>query len=180
MTRDSDVNLGLRTRANVGRENSADILLSIHMNGHKSNKGGKEAAYGTITLVRPQPNQPNDNRQVNYDEDITLATRVVNTVLEVNPETNRHPSRYVADQVLGVLNDESLGNSATFHKTRACLLEVDFIDVPRVDRNFNEQDDEHQAEDDRRVGNHNSVERNRELIAEAIRDAIIDDLLHQP
>lgn len=152
MTRNADVNLGLATRANVGRDNSADVFLSIHMNGFNG------VAHGTTTHIRP-----NGNDQVNYAEDQALATRVVNAVLAVNPITNRAAN--VIDQVLGVLRDSQLGNTAAFHKTRACLLEVDFIDVPRVDANLN-------------TGPNAAA--NRQAICNAIRDAIVDDLLNQP
>ena len=38
---------------------------------------------------------------------------------------------------LGVLADASLGNTAATHKTRACLVEIEFMDVPAVDALFN-------------------------------------------
>jgi len=152
MTRDADVNLGLADRANVARDNAADVLLSIHMNGFNG------VAHGTSIFVRP-----NGNNQVNHAEDAALATRVVDAVLIANPITNR--TQNLNDQVLGVLSDTSLGNTAAFHKTRACLLEVDFIDVPAVDVRLN-------------TGPNAAA--NRQAIANAIRDAIIDDILHQP
>jgi len=152
MTRNADVNLGLAARANIARDNAADVFLSIHMNGFNG------VAHGTTTHIRP-----NGNDQINYVEDQALATRIVNAVLVVNPVTNRAAN--VVDQGLGVLRDSSLGNTAAFHKTRACLLEVDFIDVPRVDVNLN-------------TGPNAAA--NRQAICNAIRDAIINDMLNQP
>jgi len=38
---------------------------------------------------------------------------------------------------LGVLADPSLGNSAGSHPCRACLLEIEFMDVPAVDQLIN-------------------------------------------
>jgi hypothetical protein len=38
---------------------------------------------------------------------------------------------------LGVLSDSALGNTSANHKTRSCLLEVEFMDVPAVDVLFN-------------------------------------------
>lgn len=152
MTRNADVNLGLAARANVARDNSADIFLSIHMNAFNG------VAHGTSNHI-----QPNGNDQINHAEDAALATRIVNAVLVANPITNR--ANNVVDQSLGVLRDSNLGNAAAFHKTRACLLEVDFIDVPRVDVTLN-------------TGPNAAA--NRQAIADAIRDAIVDDLLNQP
>lgn len=152
LTRNADINLGLAARAHVARDNSADVFLSIHMNGFNG------VAHGTTTHI-----QPNGNDQINYAEDNALATRVVNAVLVVNPITNRAAN--VVDQDLGVLRDSRLGNTAAFHKTRACLIEVDFIDVPRVDVNLN-------------TGPNAAA--NRQAICNAIRDAIIDDMLNQP
>lgn len=152
MTRDADVNLGLAARANVARDNAADVLLSIHMNGFDG------VAHGTTTHIRPA-----GNNQINHDEDEALATRVVNAILVVNPITNR--ANNVVDQVLGVLSDASLGNNAAHHKTRACLLEVDFIDVPRVDVTLNTGP---------------GAAANRQAICNATAGAIINDLLNQP
>lgn len=152
MTRDADVNLGLADRANVARDNAADVLVSIHMNGFNG------VAHGTTVFVRP-----NGNNQVNHAEDVALATRVVNAVLVVNPITNR--AQNLNDMALGVLRDDSLGNVTAHHKTRACLLEVDFIDVPRVDVTLNTGPD---------------AAANRQAICNAISEAIIDDILNQP
>lgn len=38
---------------------------------------------------------------------------------------------------LGVLADTHLGNTAANHPCRACLLEIEFIDVPLVDQLLN-------------------------------------------
>ncbi len=152
MTRAGDVNLSLEARANVARDNAADVLVSIHMNGFNG------VAHGTTVFVRP-----NGNHQVNHAEDAALATRVVNAVLAVNPISNR--AQNLNDMVLGVLNDAHLGNTAVFHKTRACLLEVDFIDVLRVDETLN-------------TGPNSTA--NRQAISDAIAGAIIDDILNQP
>lgn len=152
MTRDADVNLSLAARANVGRDNAADVLVAIHMNGFDG------VAHGTTIFVRP-----NGNNQVNHAEDVALATRIVNAVLVVNPISNR--AQNLNDMVLGVLADTSLGNTAAHHKTRACLLEVDFIDVPRVDVTLNTGPD---------------AAANRQAISNAIAEAIIEDILNQP
>ncbi len=156
MTRNADVNLGIAARANVARDNSADVLLSIHMNAAAGPAHG--VAHGTVVYVRT-----NGIDQLNHADDVAFATRVVDAVLVVNPVTNR--AQNLNDFTRGPLRDSSLGNTAAHHKTRACLLEVDFIDHQRVDQNLNTGPD---------------AAANRQAICDAIAGAIIDDLLNQP
>src|SRR5690606_29165956 len=68
MTRTADENREGAVRANIGRDNGADILLSIHFNAFNG------IARGTETLVR----RSSDN--VNYDQDTALAQRVNDAV----------------------------------------------------------------------------------------------------
>ncbi|MEZ0469750.1 N-acetylmuramoyl-L-alanine amidase [Luteimonas salinilitoris] len=152
MTRNADVNLGIAARANVARDNSADVLLSIHMNAFNG------VAHGTTIFVRT-----NGVDQLNHADDAAFATRVVDAVLAVNPVSDR--AQNLNDFTRGPLRDSALGNNAAHHKTRACLLEVDFIDVQRVDENLNTGPD---------------ATANRQAICNAIAGAIIDDLLNQP
>ena len=150
MTRTTDINLGLSTRANVARDNGADIFLSIHYNGFDG------VVRGTETLIRPSGND-----QVNHGEDHAFAARINNAILNIMPG----PNRGVKDQVLGVLSDSSLGNTSVFHTTRGALCEIDFIDVREVDELLN-------------TGLNAAT--NRSLVADAIRGGIIDDLEKQP
>ena len=46
-------------------------------------------------------------------------------------------NRGVKESSFGVLRDDLLGNSAAQHACRACLLEIEFLDVPKVDELFN-------------------------------------------
>jgi N-acetylmuramoyl-L-alanine amidase len=126
MTRDTDKNLSLAARANVARTHRADRLLSIHFNGFD----GK--TRGTETLVRPVA-----NGNVNYADDKKFATRIQNAALGVlRAHDPRAKDRGVKDQKLGVLNDVELGNTSGGH-CRACMIEVEFIDVPAVDTLLN-------------------------------------------
>ena len=154
MTRNADVNLGLAARANVGRDNAADVFITIHFNGFNG------VAHGVSIYVR-RPGAPN---QVNHADDVALATRVITDVRIANPISNR-ASDAPHDEGFGTMSDVSLGNTAAHHKTRACYLEVDFIDVPAVDVRLN-------------TGPNAAA--NRQAIANAIKDAIIDDMLNQP
>lgn len=123
MTRTTDTNLRLSARANVARDHRADLLLSIHFNGFDGMVRGVE------TLVRPVA-----DGNVNHGEDKAFAVKIQKRVFEaVKARDPNTKNRGVKDQKLGVLNDAALGNTATSHPCRACLLEIEFIDVADVD-----------------------------------------------
>lgn len=99
---------------------------------------------------------------MNAAEDRGLADRVQAAVFAA---LARHDAaardRGVKDnQRLGVLADLSLGNTRERQRTRACLLEVEFIDVPAVDRLLNGDD----------------ADAVRADLAASIAEAIVDDL----
>lgn len=118
LTRDSDVNLGLSARANLARDTGATRFLSIHYNGFNGEASGIE------TLISPQA-----QGNVNYAEDHAFATAIQTAALYAlqahAPDTK---DRGVKEQSLGVLNDAALGGQCL-----ACLVELEFIDVPAVD-----------------------------------------------
>jgi len=125
-TRSTDVNLSLAERANVARDNKADLFVSIHFNGFNAIARGVEAFVRTA------------DSNVNLADDTAFAQRVQAAVLKAikarDPQTK---DRGVKQMNLGVLADASLGNTAATHKTRACLVEIEFMDVPAVDALFN-------------------------------------------
>lgn len=151
MTRTGDVNLSLADRAHVARTNHADRFLSIHLNAFNG------VTRGIETYVR----RAQDN--VNLSDDKRFATNIQNAVLHaiksVDPATN---DRGVKEEKFGVLRDDSLGNTSGGH-CRACLLEVEFLDVPAVDVLLN-------------TGPNATAVRGQ--IAKAIAGAIINDLEH--
>ena len=151
MTRTGDVNLSLADRAHVGRTNHADRFLSIHLNGYN------KVTRGVETYVR----RAQDN--VNLADDKRFATNiqsaVFNAIRSADPGTH---NRGVKEEKFGVLNDVSLGNTSGGH-CRACLLEVEFLDVPAVDVLLN-------------TGPNATAVRGQ--IAKAIAGAIINDLVH--
>lgn len=154
MTRDDDSNLPGAARANVGRDNGADILLSIHFNGFN------RIARGTETLVR----RLSDN--VNHDQDVALARRVNDAVYgAVLAHDEGARDRGVKDQELAVLSDPALGNAASYHPLRSALLEVEFIDNEDVDNLLSINEGHEQVRQD---------------IADAIGGALIDDLRRNP
>ncbi|MEE4298894.1 MAG: N-acetylmuramoyl-L-alanine amidase, partial [Pseudomonadales bacterium] len=151
LTRETDENLGLSARAAVAAETGADVFLSLHYNGFNGRVRGTE----TWILSEALGN-------VNAAEDRGLAERVQAAVFGT---LARHDAaardRGVKDnQRLGVLADLSLGNTRERHRTRACLLEVEFIDVPTVDRLLNGE----------------RADAVRTELASAIAEAVVDDL----
>jgi N-acetylmuramoyl-L-alanine amidase len=152
LTRNSDTNLGLSDRAQVAESKNADVFLSIHFNGFNG------SARGTETWILSAA-----NGNVNEREDHELAQRLQAALLTAiqSFDPNARDRGVKNNQKLGVLNDISLGNIRGEHNTRACLIEVEFIDNPAVDELLNT------GADARAV---------RDAIAEAIAEAIIDDL----
>ncbi len=127
MTRSTDVNLGLAARANVARDQPADLLLSIHYNGFDAR------ARGVETFVRPVA-----NGNVDHAQDTAFAQKVQRRVFQaIKARDAATRDRGVKDLRLGVLDDVALGNTGGSHPCRACLLEIEFIDVSAVDQLLN-------------------------------------------
>jgi N-acetylmuramoyl-L-alanine amidase len=151
LTRNSDVNLGLADRAKVAKDLRADLFLSIHFN------GAEGAARGVEALVRPKA-----AGNVNHAEDTAFARRVqgavFNAIRGVDPTTK---DRGVKDQELGVLRDDSLGNSITNHPCRACLLEIEFLHMAEVDKLFNVEP---------------QGARTRDVVADAVARALLEEV----
>lgn len=150
LTRTGDVNLSLADRARVARTNRADRFLSIHFNAFNG------VSRGVETYIRKPP----DN--VNLMEDRRFARKIQNAVFDVVESFDQASNdRGVKEERFGVLNDVSLGNTSGGH-CRACLLEVEFLDVPAVDVLLN-------------TGENAATV--RKSIAQAIARAIIRDLV---
>ena len=152
LTRSGDTNLGLSDRAQVAEAKNADIFVSIHFNGFNG------SVRGTETLILSKA-----NGNVNEAEDRKLAERIQESMFiaikKLDPAAR---NRGIKDgQKLGVLNDISLGNVRGNRNTRACLVEVEFIDNPDVDKLLNTIAGSGMA---------------RDSIATAIAEAIVDDL----
>lgn len=151
MTRSKDENLGLAARAGVAKDKKAQVFLSIHYNGFDSKVRGVE------TFVRPE-----NAGNVNLAEDTRFATRVQTRVFQaIKAKDAGTKDRGVKEMKLGVLEDGALGNTAASHPCRACLLEIEFIDVAAVDKLLN-------------TGPNAAAVRSD--IAVAIKDAILEEL----
>lgn len=122
LTRETDVNLGLAERARVAKKNKAGLFLSIHCNASEQHN-----ARGVETLISPQAINSN------FDADKAFAQRIQRAVFgAVKAHDPNTKNRGVKAQKLGVLRDANLGDN-----TRACLVELEFIDVKAVDELLN-------------------------------------------
>ena len=151
LTRTTDTNLSLANRAHVARTNHAHRFLSIHLNAFNG------VTRGVETYVR----RAQDN--VNLDADRRFARRIQNAVFDVIEGFDSGSNdRGVKEEKFGVLNDVSLGNT-NGGNCRACLLEVEFLDVPAVDVLLNTGPNAANV---------------RQTIAQAIAKAIIKDVVN--
>ncbi|MCP4765957.1 MAG: N-acetylmuramoyl-L-alanine amidase [Gammaproteobacteria bacterium] len=128
LTRAGDSNLGLADRAKVARAKGANVFVSIHYNGFNGR------VRGTETLILSAA-----NGNVNVADDKALADRLQSSVFAaLSSHDPAARNRGVKDnQRLGVLKDVQLQNPRADLETRACLLEVEFIDVDAVDKLLN-------------------------------------------
>lgn len=127
LTRTADVNLSLADRARRASEAGADAFLSLHFNGFDGATRGVEAH------IRPKA-----AGNVNAEQDRHFAQALVGAVYEtVRSFDAGTRNRGVKESNLGVLRDDLLGNTPGHHPCVACLLEVEFLDVPAVDELFN-------------------------------------------
>ena len=151
MTRQTDVNLGLTERANVARTHKAARFLSIHCNGFNKQSRGVE------TLIRSAA-----DGNVNAEQDRAFAQRVQKAVFETILKFDKATKdRGVKEQRVGVLNDAALGNTPQSKPCRACLVEIEFIDVEAVDKLLVTNTNAHEV---------------RAAIASAMAQAIVDDI----
>jgi N-acetylmuramoyl-L-alanine amidase len=150
MTRETDKNLTLADRAGFAKTHHADRFLSIHYNGFN------KVTRGTETYVRHAA----DN--VNLAADKKFAQRVQTAALgAIRAHDAGAKDRGVKEEKFGVLSDVSLGNTGGNKRCRACMLELEFIDVKAVDQLLNL--------------NTNAADVRRDIAA-ALAAAIIDDL----
>ena len=119
LTRDRDVNLGIAARAHVARDRSADVFLSIHLNGfHDAN------VQGTETWVWPDTAPTEKSHR--------LAVLVQQATVAVTGYRDRGIK---AERRLGVLNP-----SNHVERTARCLVESSFLTGPgRSDMETEEQ-----------------------------------------
>jgi len=157
LTRETDSNKGLTARANIVQSKGAKLFLSIHFNGFNGQARGLE------TLIHPI--------NVNKAQDRAFAQAVQDHVLaalhQIDPTTQTMPhyARGVKEQKLGVLSDVALGNTVSSHPCRACLVEIEFMDVPAVEQLFRLQAPQ--------TATAAQTAKNRQQVANALADALL-------
>jgi N-acetylmuramoyl-L-alanine amidase len=160
MTRETDVNLGAYDRSGIAT--NADLFLSIHFNGLTRDTPAKKNTRGVRVYIRHFESIKDEN-----GVELDSATRVSNdeafarSVRDgVFAAIQQYDSKTVLGNIFkddkGVLNREYLG-----WKARACLLEVEFIDLKEVDALFNTSPNKDLV---------------REAVAKAIATALITNL----
>ena len=166
-TRRDDRNREGWFRANVARDNGADVFVSIHFNATNKQARGSEA------LIR-------GTDQVNGSEveDGRLGRCVLDGVLAGisqfdNAFSDRGVKNYAWSSTLNknvpsswaVLSDDSYANDDDYHPVRGTIAEIEFIDVPAVDALLNTG------------GNAGAV---KNAVVNGMRDGILNDLIQQP
>jgi N-acetylmuramoyl-L-alanine amidase len=110
LTREADTNPSMAQRARTTAQNNADVRLSIHVNGADSRTRGSEV------YVHERANQ------TSWD----LAGRLANAL-----SSRGRPQRGLFRAPLAVLHPQRLGG-----RVAACLVEVDYLTHPEVERRF--------------------------------------------
>jgi N-acetylmuramoyl-L-alanine amidase len=152
LTRETDINIGLNARANVAKSNGAKLFLSIHFNGFNGQARGIEAL---ISKVNSNPGADRAFAQTVHD-------KVLAVLKKLDPAT---VARGVKEQALGVLSDIELGNSIATQPCRACLVELEFMDVPAVETLLRLEPPQATAA--------KKTALNRQAIADALADALL-------
>lgn len=167
MTRNTDDNVRGNIRAQFARNSGADVFFSIHFNSNN------HSARGSETLV-------SDTNNINKGEDTELARRTLTAIINVmNSHDMNASDRGVKDEQWSqtkkrMIHNEcpylldaagSYNNTNTCHPIRGTIAEIEFIDVPTVDELLNTGP------------NATTI---RAALSNAIRDAIIRNILIQP
>jgi N-acetylmuramoyl-L-alanine amidase len=157
LTRETDSNKGLSARANVARSKGAKLFLSIHFNGFDKQVRGVETWIHSINVNKAQDRS--------FAQ--TIQDRLLAAMHQIDPTTLSLPKydRKVKEMKLGVLSDVALGNTASSHPCRACLVEVEFMDVPAVEQLFRLHPSQPAAAE--------QTAKNRQKVADALADAIL-------
>lgn len=122
LTRDRDINLSGRNRAEVARDLGADVFVTIHFNGFDGTK------RGTLEVQRTKA-----KGNINFSEDTALANRLVTAAVNgfrmYDSGANKRAS---VPYATAVSSDPYQGNTNGDHPVRHAYLELDFIDNPAV------------------------------------------------
>jgi N-acetylmuramoyl-L-alanine amidase len=156
LTRETDINLSLAARAGVAAAKNADLFVSIHFNAAAGGRGVESWIRGT------------KRGSLGFAADRAFARRVQDAVLKAWG-TYTHATRDLEvknddarELGLGVLKPAWLGNVAGRSSLcRACLVLLEFMSDPEVDRLLNTGD---------------NVQGVRKKIAGSLADALLEEL----
>ena len=162
LTRETDSNKGLNARANIAKDKGAKLFLSIHFNGFNQEVRGVETLIDSMDNV----NKTHDRAFAQVVQDKLLAA-----LHEIDPTTKDLPNynRKVKEQKLGVLRDLALGNTVSSHPCPACLVEIEFMDVPAVEQLFRLRAPQ--------TATAEQTARNRQKVADALAAALLAQVL---
>lgn len=144
MTRETDENVGLYTRANIARESRADAFLSIHLNGNAN-----PTIQGTETYVY--------NSTPTNSDSYRLATLVQNQAVAATGLRNRGV-RIAPPGEQGMLNP-----AQHYLGTAACLVELSFLTDPAEETRLLQENYKHSLAEAVSVAIYDYVNRRFEL-----------------
>ncbi|GAA0272678.1 N-acetylmuramoyl-L-alanine amidase [Alteraurantiacibacter aestuarii] len=131
LTRETDVNIGIKDRAAVAAKHQAQAFICMHFNGDK-----KPSVSGVETYYRAAV-----NGNANLADDKAFGRIVQDALFKglkaVNPGTKNRglkPDTDTGPGSLGVLSDAALGNSTRTAKCVAAYVELEFITNPAVEK----------------------------------------------
>lgn len=114
LTRSTDVNLGLPDRAQIAKDNKANVFVSIHLNGDDNPK-----IQGTEIFVHPDSSNSSSH----------LAKAVLSQVVG----TTKYRNRGLKKNDFGVLRPKYHSS-----QTASCLLEISFLTDPNEEKRLSD------------------------------------------
>lgn len=131
LTRETDINIGIKDRATVAATHRAKAFICLHFNG-----SDKPSASGVETFYQAAANG-NSNLASDKAFAGVVQDALVKGLKSVNPGTKDRgvkPDTDTGPGSLGVLNDLTLGNAGRTDKCVAAYIELEFITNPVVEK----------------------------------------------
>jgi N-acetylmuramoyl-L-alanine amidase len=170
MTRQSDVNLSGPKRANLARDNGADIIFIIHFNSDDITEKGHtpHRSRGTLQVVQHNNKNPTEDAECAN----TIIGRMVTAFRLFDTQSNQ---RAAVNTPTDAADDVYLGNTDNYHPIRAPYCEVEFIDYG-ADTPNDVSDDAV----DILMNTGPNAAAVKSAVTNAMRDGILQDLRDQP
>ena len=118
----------LNARAQVGRDEGADVLVSIHFNSAESTTARGTETFVERTAAEASSGNPGDNKNIEEDEALASALNAT-TLGAVMASDAGAVERGVKRAGKAVTRDGENynGNTQDYHPVKACLIEVEFL-----------------------------------------------------